>query len=104
MACNAQAFGVLSERGALKGILSAGLIPLIAGLLGGTRVKCGGPTGPMTTVTYDLIDYAKLSEDGLATDRPDVDPDLFVNWTILFAVRSSCVLSTTAPRRLPTMI
>ena len=43
------AFGVSSGRGALVGILSAGTIALITGLLGGTRVQCSGPTAPMTT-------------------------------------------------------
>ena len=44
------AFGVMSERGALAGILSAGLIALITSLFGGTRIQCSGPTAPMTAV------------------------------------------------------
>jgi SulP family sulfate permease len=42
------AFGVLSGRGAVTGILSAGVIALITAALGGTRVQCSGLTAPMT--------------------------------------------------------
>jgi len=53
------AFGVSSGRGALVGILSAGTIALITGLLGGTRVQCSGPTAPMTTVTTVFVSYSR---------------------------------------------
>lgn len=42
------AFGVLSGRGALTGILSAGVIVLVTAALGGTRVQCSGLTARMT--------------------------------------------------------
>lgn len=42
------AFGQLSGRGVLIGMLSAAVIPVVTSLLGGTRVQCSGPTGPMT--------------------------------------------------------
>ena len=41
------AFGVLSGRGAVTDILSAGVIALITAALGGTRVQCSGRTAPM---------------------------------------------------------
>ena len=41
------AFGVLSGRGALTGILSAGMIALVTAALGGTRVQCSALTAPM---------------------------------------------------------
>ena len=44
------AFGVMSGRGALAGILSAGVIAFITSLIGGTRIQCSGPTAPMTAV------------------------------------------------------
>lgn len=53
------AFGVASGRGALVGILSAGCIALVTGLMGGTRVQCSGPTAPMTTVTTAFVAYSR---------------------------------------------
>lgn len=44
------AFGVLSGRGAFAGMFSAGLIAMITGLLGGTRVQCSGPVAPMAAI------------------------------------------------------
>lgn len=54
------AFGVLSgrEHGALVGMLSAGVIALITSLVGGTRLQCSGPTGPMTAVTITVVQAA----------------------------------------------
>jgi MFS superfamily sulfate permease-like transporter len=53
------AFGDSSGRGALVGILSAGLIALITSMFGGTRIQCSGPTAPMTTVFTTLVKYTK---------------------------------------------
>ena len=52
------AFGILSTRGAFAGILSAGIIALITGLFGGTRIQTSGPTAPMTAVTVLLVAFA----------------------------------------------
>ena len=71
------AFGVLSGRGALAGILSAGIIALITAAFGGTRVQCSGPTAPMTAVTVLLVTAVGS---GLLLDHPDTDPDRFSIW------------------------
>ncbi|MEO1848087.1 MAG: SulP family inorganic anion transporter, partial [Pseudomonadota bacterium] len=74
------AFGVLSGRGALAGILSAGVIALITAAFGGTRIQCSGPTAPMTAVTILLVSAVG---GGLLADHPDVDPDRFINLVLL---------------------
>lgn len=69
------AFGLLSERGVLAGMLSAAVFPLITSLLGGTKIQCSGPTGPMTTVFIAVI----------ASSTPQVNDALmpqFLNLTI----------------------
>ena len=52
------AFGILSTRGAFAGILSAGIIALITGLFGGTRIQTSGPTAPMTAVIVLVVAFA----------------------------------------------
>ena len=39
--------------------MSAGVIALITGAFGGTRVQCSGPTAPMTTVTTVVVAYSR---------------------------------------------
>jgi len=85
------AFGDASNRGPLKGALSAGVLALITSAIGGTRVQCSGPTAPMTAVTTIITAYAlnkddntQCSSDFLA-DFPDNDCNLFVNMTIVLA-------------------
>jgi SulP family sulfate permease len=95
------AFGIGSGRGALAGILSAGIIALITALFGGTRIQTSGPTAPMTTVTIMVVAYAfsrQLYEgNGLAEAMPGVDPDRFINLVfmltgILLVVAAVCRL------------
>ncbi len=74
------AFGVLSGRGALAGILSAGVIALITAAFGGTRIQCSGPTAPMTAVTILLVTAVG---GGLLVDHPGADPDRFINLVLL---------------------
>lgn len=74
------AFGVLSGRGALAGILSAGVIALITSAIGGTKVQCSGPTAPMTAVTVLLVTAVG---DGLLQDHGGVDPNQFINLVII---------------------
>ena len=74
------AFGILSERGAFAGIVSAGIIALITSLFGGTRIQCSGPTAPMTAVTAALIGFAY---DQLLKEIPSANPDHFVNMTLI---------------------
>lgn len=52
------AFGVMSGRGAFAGMIAAGVIPIITGLFGGTRLSVSGPTGPMTAVSAFVVAFA----------------------------------------------
>src|SRR6187399_1058314 len=52
------AFGVMSGRGAFAGMIAAGIIPIMTGLFGGTRLGISGPTGPMTAVSSVTIAFA----------------------------------------------
>ncbi len=70
------AFGVLSERGAFAGMLSAALIAFVTSLLGGTRVQCSGPTAPMTAITAVVVAFAYNQ---MAARFPELVPDHFVN-------------------------
>jgi SulP family sulfate permease len=74
------AFGLQSGRGAFAGMMSAALIALITSLLGGTRVQCSGPTGPMTTVMAVIFGIATSS---LADRLPGVDANHFLNLTLI---------------------
>ncbi|PID66468.1 MAG: hypothetical protein CR975_02670 [Gammaproteobacteria bacterium] len=57
-------FGLLSGRGALSGMIAAGVIAFITSLLGGTRIQCSGPTAPMSAVAIAvLLSAEKLSAD-----------------------------------------
>jgi SulP family sulfate permease len=72
------AFGAFAGRGAMAGILSAGVIGLVCALLGGTRIQCSGPTAPMSAVMLTAVLFAK-SPDGLAKAVPGANPDQFLN-------------------------
>jgi SulP family sulfate permease len=74
------AFGVMSGRGALSGILSAGVIALITAILGGTRIQCSGPTAPMTAVTVVMIG---LIGNGYLNDVPNANSDHFLNIVLI---------------------
>ena len=81
------AFGILSTRGAFAGILSAGIIALITGLFGGTRIQTSGPTAPMTAVTVLLVAFAmstgQYAGHGLLQTFPGADPVQFVNLVLV---------------------
>ncbi len=49
------AFGVMSGRGAMAGMIAASVIPLVTSVLGGTRIQASGPTAPMTAVTAVIV-------------------------------------------------
>ena len=74
------AFGVMSERGALVGILSAGVIALITAAFGGTRIQCSGPTAPMTAVTLVVI---ATIHSGLLQGHDETTPDHFINMILV---------------------
>lgn len=66
-------FGLLSGRGALSGMIAAGVIAFITSLLGGTRIQCSGPTAPMSAVAIAvLVSAEKLGEaalDGMTVNQ-----------------------------------
>jgi sulfate permease, SulP family len=74
------AFGAFAGRGAMSGILSAGIIGLICALFGGTRIQCSGPTAPMSAVMLTAVVFA---QDGLAKAVPGASPDQFLNITLV---------------------
>ena len=74
------AFGVMSGRGALSGILSAGVIALITAAIGGTRIQCSGPTAPMTAVTVAIIGIIGT---GYLKDVPNANTDHFLNIVLI---------------------
>lgn len=74
------AFGVLSGRGAFAGMISAALIALITSALGGTRIQCSGPTGPMTTITAVVV---AMSHDALLKQFPTLPSEHFINLVII---------------------
>jgi SulP family sulfate permease len=81
------AFGILSERGAFAGILSAGIIALITALFGGTRIQTSGPTAPMTAVMVLIMAYAASSRQyegkGLLEAFPGANTVQFVNLVLV---------------------
>jgi len=81
------AFGILSERGAFAGILSAGIIALITALFGGTRIQTSGPTAPMTAVMVLIMAYAASTQqyegEGLLEAFPGANPVQFVNLVLV---------------------
>ncbi|MBR0573052.1 SulP family inorganic anion transporter [Pasteurella atlantica] len=48
-------FGLLSGRGALSGMIAAGVIAFVTSLFGGTRIQCSGPTAPMSAVAIAVL-------------------------------------------------
>jgi len=76
------ALGILSERGAFVGMLSASVAVIITASIGGTRVKCSGPTAPLTVVTALIVGFA---HDKLLTQIPTANADHFVNIVIFLA-------------------
>ena len=73
------AFGVLSGRGAFAGMFSAGLIAIITGALGGTRVQCSGPVAPMAAImaTFFALANSEYLADPMALGG--VTPAHFLN-------------------------
>ncbi|PIE46742.1 MAG: hypothetical protein CSA42_06945 [Gammaproteobacteria bacterium] len=75
-------FGVMSGRGALSGMLAAGIIACITSLLGGTRIQCSGPTAPMSAVSVAVFFAAtQLSADKLA----GMTVDQVFNFTVILS-------------------
>lgn len=73
------AFGVLSGRGAFAGMFSAGVIALICGALGGTRVQCSGPVAPMAAVMAGVFAVANTNYAADPMALGGVTPDHFLN-------------------------
>ena len=76
------AFGILSGRGAVAGIISAAIIASIAAMFGGTRIQCSGPTAPMTAVTASVVAFAY---DVGADPSSLLTPDAFINLVLVGA-------------------
>lgn len=70
------ALGILSERGAFIGMVSAGVIALITSAFGGTAIQGSGTTAPMSAVTAVIVAFAI---DQLPTEIAGVSADHFVN-------------------------
>ncbi len=70
------ALGILSERGAFVGMLSAAVAVIITASIGGTRVKCSGPTAPLTVITAIIVGFA---HDELLQSVPTANADHFIN-------------------------
>lgn len=73
------AFGVLSGRGAFVGMFSAGLIAMITGALGGTRVQCSGPVAPMAAIMAVMFAATSAQYAADPTSLGGVTPDHFLN-------------------------
>ncbi len=78
------AFGILSGRGALAGMVSASIIAFITSAFGGTRVQCSGPTAPMSAVVAVVVAYAysQLPSDIAASG---VSADQFINIVLIIS-------------------
>ena len=74
------ALGILSERGAFAGMLSAGLIAIITSLFGGTRIQGSGTTAPMSTVTAVIVAYAV---EQLPKEVAGISADHFINIVLM---------------------
>lgn len=70
------AFGVLSGRGAFAGMMSAGIIALVASLFGGTRIQGSGSTAPMGALTAVVVAYAA---EQIPEKIAGISADQFVN-------------------------
>lgn len=76
------AFGVLSGRGALIGMVSTCVITLITALIGGSRYGVSSPTGPMTAAIGAIL---ILDQRWLQTHVADLDLVGLINLTLLMA-------------------
>ena len=74
------ALGMLSGRGVVAGVLSAGVISIITSLFSGARVQGSGLTAPMSAITAVII--AKASET-LLIEHPDISIGVFVNIVLI---------------------
>ncbi len=71
------AFGILSGRGAFAGMISSGIFCFFATLLGGTRIKCSGPTAPMSAISAVVV--AAAYDGHLNHLVGGFNPDHFIN-------------------------
>lgn len=73
------AFGVMSGRGALIGIIASGVVPMLTAFTSGSRIQCSGPTGPVTVITAGIV--AMASENFLSLGLADA----YVNFVLLLS-------------------
>ncbi|MGE3279030.1 MAG: SulP family inorganic anion transporter [Candidatus Altimarinota bacterium] len=76
------AFGELSGRGALLGMVSACVITFVSALIGGSRYGISSPTGPMTAAVAMVL---LMDQQWIQSQGSDLDPLLIYNFTILLA-------------------
>lgn len=74
------AMGLLAGRGAWLGMLSAGVIALIAAIFSGTRIQNSSPTAPMAALMAVIVAF---SVGKLPGSHPAVAPHHFVNAILL---------------------
>lgn len=79
------AFGSLSGRGVVFGMLAAAVYPLITSAFGGTKIQCSGPTGPMTTMFIALAGAtaASLAGQSEATQIGFMNMTIFLSGIVL---------------------
>jgi len=76
------AFGVLSGRGALIGMVSTCLVTLVAALIGGSRYGVSSPTGPMTAAIGAIL---ILDQQWLSTHASDLSTVELMSLTLVFS-------------------
>lgn len=76
------AFGVLSGRGAMIGMLSAAAMTMVTSLVGGSRYGVSSPTGPMTAAVAVIL---LADQEWIMAHYPDVDPVKLMNLTVIVA-------------------
>ncbi len=73
-------FGIMSGKGALSGMIGAGIIAFVTSLLGGTRIQCSGPTAPMSAVAIAVL-VATQVDGGIV----GVTDDQMFNFTVILS-------------------
>ena len=76
------AFGVLSGRGALIGMVSTCLVTLVTALMGGSRYGVSSPTGPMTAAIGAIL---LLDQQWLRTHASDLSTVELMSLTLVFS-------------------
>jgi SulP family sulfate permease len=95
------AFGVLVERGAFVGMVSASIIALITAVVGGSRFGVSSPTGPMAAAIGSVI---VLDAAWLQSGNSGLNGVGLMNLTLIFAAGILFVLTLLKIHRLIVLI